>query len=122
LRAAVCRGDDQGRARAGFLRETEDAYLFDGPLSRLAIPTSLHDSLMARLDRLQPVEEVDQTAAVIGRAFEHQTINGRGVPPRHIAAALGWKYAIRRTGWRDGKSGVKPIYDRTVRLVPPPVA
>ena len=31
-------------------------------------------SLMARLDRLQPVKEVAQTAAVIGRAFDHQTI------------------------------------------------
>jgi predicted ATPase len=59
---------------SGFLRETEDAYLLEGPLSRLAIPTSLHDSLMARLDRLQPVKEVAQTAAVIGRAFDHQTI------------------------------------------------
>ena len=40
----------------------------------LAIPTSLHDSLMARLDRLQPVKEVAQTAAVIGRAFDHATL------------------------------------------------
>ncbi len=59
---------------SGFLRETEDAYLLDGPLSRLAIPTSLHDSLMARLDRLQPVKEVAQTAAVIGRAFDYATV------------------------------------------------
>ena len=35
---------------------------------------SLHDSLMARLDRLHPVKEVAQTAAVIGRAFDHATI------------------------------------------------
>ena len=59
---------------SGFLRETEDAYLLDGPLSRLAIPTSLHDSLMARLDRWQPVKEVAQTAAVIGRAFDYATV------------------------------------------------
>ena len=41
------------------------------PLPPLAIPTTLHDSLMARLDRLAQVKEVAQTAAVIGREFGH---------------------------------------------------
>ncbi len=59
---------------SGMLREGADAYHLDGPLSALAIPTTLHDSLMARLDRLQPVREVAQTAAVIGRGFDHRTI------------------------------------------------
>jgi tetratricopeptide (TPR) repeat protein len=59
---------------SGALREGEDAYHLDGPLSALAIPTTLHDSLMARLDRLHPVKEVAQTAAVIGRSFDHHTI------------------------------------------------
>ena len=59
---------------SGVLRESADAYHLDGPLSALAIPTTLHDSLMARLDRLQPVKEVAQTAAVIGRSFDHRTI------------------------------------------------
>jgi predicted ATPase len=36
---------------SGALREAEDAYHLDGPLSALAIPKTLHDSLMARLDR-----------------------------------------------------------------------
>ena len=51
---------------SGILRETDDAYVLDQPLDTLAIPTSLHDSLRARLDRLQPVKEVAQTAAVCG--------------------------------------------------------
>src|SRR5450631_433068 len=59
---------------SGALREGADAYHLDGPLSALAIPTTLHDSLMARLDRLHPVKEVAQTAAVIGRSFDHRTI------------------------------------------------
>ena len=42
-----------------------------GPLPPLAIPTTLHDSLMARLDRLAPVKEVAQIGAVIGREFSH---------------------------------------------------
>ncbi|MFO1038876.1 MAG: adenylate/guanylate cyclase domain-containing protein [Geminicoccaceae bacterium] len=59
---------------SGALRETSNAWLLEGSLSALAIPTSLHDSLMARLDRLHPVKEVAQTAAVIGRSFDHATI------------------------------------------------
>ena len=38
-------------------------------LPPLAIPTTLKDSLMARLDRLSPVKEVAQAAACIGREF-----------------------------------------------------
>lgn len=52
------------------LRETETEWVLDGTLDTVAIPTSLHDSLMARLDRLQPVKEVAQTAACIGREFD----------------------------------------------------
>src|SRR5262249_49955230 len=59
---------------SGMLRGGVDAYLLEGPLSGLAIPTTLHDSLMARLDRLQPVKEIAQIAAVIGRSFDHATI------------------------------------------------
>ncbi len=56
------------------LREEEDAYALTGPLSALTIPATLHDSLMARLDRLRPVKEVAQLAAVIGRAFDYRTL------------------------------------------------
>jgi class 3 adenylate cyclase/tetratricopeptide (TPR) repeat protein len=59
---------------SGMLREAVDDYRLDGSLSALAIPTTLHDSLMARLDRLQPVKEVAQIASVIGRSFDHRTI------------------------------------------------
>jgi hypothetical protein len=43
----------------------------EGPLPSVAIPASLHDSLMVRLDRLQPVKEAAQTAACIGREFTY---------------------------------------------------
>lgn len=56
---------------SGILHETEDAFLLQGPLQRLAVPASLHDSMMARLDRHQPLKEVAQTAACIGREFSH---------------------------------------------------
>jgi len=57
------------------LRETADAWVLDGPMDSIAIPTSLHDSLMARLDRLQSVKEVAQTAACIGREFDHRLLS-----------------------------------------------
>jgi len=59
----------------GQLRETEEAFELTAPLSALAIPATLHDSLMARLDRLQPVKEVAQTAACIGREFDDQLLS-----------------------------------------------
>src|SRR5262249_26167459 len=41
------------------------------PLPALAVPTSLHASLMARLDRLGTAKEVAQIGATIGRDFSH---------------------------------------------------
>src|SRR6185312_15531384 len=39
--------------------------------NRLAVPATLQDSLMARLDRLGPAKEIAQIAAAIGRQFSH---------------------------------------------------
>ena len=41
------------------------------PSPALAVPASLHASLMARLDRLGPSKEVAQIGSVIGRKFSH---------------------------------------------------
>jgi class 3 adenylate cyclase/predicted ATPase len=41
------------------------------PTPALAVPVSLHASLMARLDRLGPAKEVAQIGAAIGREFSH---------------------------------------------------
>jgi class 3 adenylate cyclase/predicted ATPase len=60
------------------------AYELTGPLSRLRIPSTLYDSLMARLDRLQPVKEVAQTAACIGRDFDYRLL--KAVSPLGDAA------------------------------------
>jgi predicted ATPase len=45
------------------------------PVPRLAVPASLHASLMARLDRLGPAKEVAQIGAVIGREFPHALLS-----------------------------------------------
>ena len=59
---------------SGILQETDDAFVLDGPLQRLSVPASLHDSMMARLDRHQALKEVAQTAACIGREFSHHLL------------------------------------------------
>jgi class 3 adenylate cyclase/predicted ATPase len=41
------------------------------PSSRVAVPASLHASLLARLDRLGPAKELAQIGAAIGREFSH---------------------------------------------------
>jgi class 3 adenylate cyclase/tetratricopeptide (TPR) repeat protein len=56
---------------SGLLREEADRYVLDRALPPFAIPTSLHDSLMARLDRLASVRLVAQTGAAIGREFSY---------------------------------------------------
>ncbi|UCD68915.1 MAG: AAA family ATPase, partial [Betaproteobacteria bacterium] len=59
---------------AGFLRKAGDRYKLDDPLPALGIPSTLQDSLMARLDRLAPVKEVAQVGACIGREFPYDLL------------------------------------------------
>ena len=54
-----------------------------------AIPTSLHDSLMARLDRLASVRQVAQIGAAIGREFSYALLRAVSrVPEDELQAAL----------------------------------
>jgi class 3 adenylate cyclase len=56
---------------SGMLQQTATGWELNAPLAQLAVPSSLHDSLMSRLDRLQPIaKQLAQTAAVIGREFD----------------------------------------------------
>jgi predicted ATPase/class 3 adenylate cyclase len=73
----------------GLLRDDGDRYTLSGPLPPLAIPATLQDSLMARLDRLAPVKEIAQIGACIGREFDHQLVAAVvPLPERDLAAAL----------------------------------
>jgi class 3 adenylate cyclase/predicted ATPase len=56
---------------SGLLREQGDAFVLASVLTPLAIPSTLHDSLTARLDRLSPIKEIAQIGAAIGREFSH---------------------------------------------------
>lgn len=74
---------------SGALKDDGERYVLDGPLSTIAIPTTLHDSLMARLDRLQPIKEVAQTAACIGREFSHGLLSQiSALPDAELSEAM----------------------------------
>jgi class 3 adenylate cyclase/predicted ATPase len=59
------------------------------PSTALAIPASLHASLMARLDRLGPAKEVAQIGAAIGREFSYPLLAAVvGGPERELQSSL----------------------------------
>jgi predicted ATPase len=64
---------------SGLLQEREEDYALTGPLPSLAIPTTLHESLMARLDRLATVKGLAQLGATLGREFAYALL--RAVAP-----------------------------------------
>jgi class 3 adenylate cyclase/tetratricopeptide (TPR) repeat protein len=73
----------------GLLQEQDGHYVLDRPLPALAIPTTLHASLMARLDRLAPVREVAQIGAVVGREFSYELLSVvAGLPKKKLDGAL----------------------------------
>jgi len=74
---------------SGLLEHAGDRYVLRSPLPPLAIPSTLHASLLARLDRLAGVKDVAQTAAVIGREFPYALISAvAGLPQGDLQAAL----------------------------------
>lgn len=56
---------------SGRLREAPGHYILTGSLPTLAIPATLQDSLMARLDRLVTAKGIAQLGATIGRQFSY---------------------------------------------------
>jgi class 3 adenylate cyclase/predicted ATPase len=74
---------------SGIVAEAGGHYAVAGPMAPLAIPTSLHASLLARLDRLAPTREVAQIGAALGRSFSHELLSAvAGMPQQRIDDAL----------------------------------
>jgi predicted ATPase len=74
---------------SGLLREDRDRYVLDRALPPFAIPTSLHDSLMSRLDRLASVRLVAQIGAAIGREFPYALLHAVSrLPEDELETAL----------------------------------
>jgi class 3 adenylate cyclase/predicted ATPase len=71
-----------------FVEELTKSVLESGvPL--VGIPTTLHDSLMARLDRLDSVRRVAQIGAAIGREFSYELLHAVSrLPDDELQAAL----------------------------------
>ncbi len=84
---------DQIVARADgvplFVEELTKSVLESGAPDRGAVPSSLQDSLMARLDRLGEPRTVAQIGAALGREFSHELIAAvTSLPPQELEAAL----------------------------------
>jgi class 3 adenylate cyclase/predicted ATPase len=60
---------------SGHLTEADGHYELTGSLSTFAIPTTLQDSLMARLDRLVTAKGIAQMGATIGRQFAYDLLH-----------------------------------------------
>jgi len=59
---------------SGLLKEQDGSYELAGPLPPLAIPSTLQDSLIARIDRLETVKELAQLGATLGREFTYELL------------------------------------------------
>ena len=125
---------------SGMLREEGDALVIDGPLPTLDIPSTLRDSLMARLDRLSDIKNVARIASALGREFsfallaqvseqpaerlvaaldrlvEAQLLFQRGVPPQ---AEYVFKHALVQQAAYDSqlRSDRHALHARIVRAI-----
>jgi predicted ATPase len=124
---------------SGQLKAVDGHYALTGALSTFAIPATLQDSLMARLDRLVTAKAVAQYAAVIGRQFpyallqavsqldeamlqhelgrlaEAEIVYHRGVPPQ---ATYTFKHAlIQDTAYESLLKSTRQQYHQRIALV-----
>jgi predicted ATPase len=121
---------------SGLLREKSEGYELAGPLPPLAIPATLQDSLMARLDRLASVKEIVQLSAILGRELTYEMLRAvsslddetlqqglsrlveaellyqRGIPPK---ATLTFKHAlIQETAYQSLLKGTRQQYHQRI--------
>ena len=85
------------------------------PSPTLAVPASLHASLMPRLDRLGPAKELAQIAAAIGREFSHALLAAVVHKPE---AELGAALDRLMTGGLLFRQGVPPLCELPVQACP----
>ena len=91
---------------SGALHARDGHYELTGSLTSLAIPMSLRDSLMARLDRLGSAKEIAQLGAILGRTFSYVLLQAvsalddlvlwRGLVKLVEAELLEWGHASLR--------------------------
>jgi hypothetical protein len=86
---------------SGLLIEDSGRYCLDGPLPPLAIPSTLQDSLMARLDRLAAVKEIAQIGAAASMSVLRTSGRRRPWRPRRRAPRSRRPASRRRLSWDD---------------------
>jgi class 3 adenylate cyclase/DNA-binding winged helix-turn-helix (wHTH) protein/tetratricopeptide (TPR) repeat protein len=69
---------------AGTMQEVDGRYELLTPLQAMTIPATLHDSLMARLDRLEIAKRVAQLGAVLGRQFDYALLKAMWEQDEHL--------------------------------------
>jgi DNA-binding winged helix-turn-helix (wHTH) protein/tetratricopeptide (TPR) repeat protein len=75
---------------SGILRESAGRYELMGALPQRPIPSSLHASLLARLDRLASFKDIAQIGAAVGGEFSYAVIAAASdLPEPHLNAGLG---------------------------------
>ncbi len=67
---------------SGELKVAGDHYEYRGSTRAVTIPSTLRDSLMARLDRYAPVREIAQIGSAIGREFSYELIEAIAPMPQ----------------------------------------
>ena len=67
---------------SGIVTDTTAGHVATDTVAPFVIPTSLHASLLARLDRLAPTRELAQIGAALGRSFSHQLISAVATMPQ----------------------------------------
>jgi class 3 adenylate cyclase len=70
-----------------FIEELTKAIMESATPDRPAVPATLHDSLMARLDRLGAAKEIAQVASVIGQQFSYALLQAVAPPSAGDVAA-----------------------------------
>lgn len=74
---------------SGVLSDQGDRYEYTRNAERLALPSTLHDLFMARLDCLIPVKEIAQIGACFGREFSYELLRSVSrMNDSHLSDAL----------------------------------
>jgi len=60
--------------RSKSLHEVDDRYILTNPMDKIGIPSTLHDSLMSRIDSLGEDRELAQICSILGREFSYELL------------------------------------------------
>ena len=95
--------------QSALLREDADHYTLTGPLGSVAIPDTLQDALMARLDQLHTAKEVAQVGAVLGREFAYEMLQALATQDEATLQA-GWRSWSGRNCCTSGAAAAGHLY------------